>query len=73
MSQSKGLQGRNEIRLNEATMLQVVQYYFDMVLFSVNKAPKATGIKVENNIDIDNPWFVVDTMQELEGDDEPKT
>jgi hypothetical protein len=43
------MQGTNSMDLNEATMVVILQHYFDTVLFSSGKSPKVTSVKRSND------------------------
>ena len=38
------MKGNNEMGINTATMILIVQHYFDTVLFAKGQAPKVNGI-----------------------------
>jgi hypothetical protein len=43
------MKGSNTITLNEATMEEAIQHYFDTVLFKENKSPKVTKVRGNSN------------------------
>jgi hypothetical protein len=42
--------GNNEISLNEATVIEAIQFYFDTVLFAPKKAPIIAGLMYSNSL-----------------------
>lgn len=50
--------GNNSIELNEATLIEALQYWFDNVMFKDNVSPSITSVKSNNN-----NGFTINTKQ----------
>ena len=59
------MKGSNEIRLNQKTMLDVVQHYFKTVMFRRGRVPKVVGINMPPN----QNFFVIDVTDEEAAND----